>query len=56
MAISVVDMVEVARVMAEIKGGKISKWVSQENHEDIEVIDENGNRYVVEFHPATTQK
>jgi len=49
MAINVVEMVEVSRVMSEIKGGKIEKWVSEDTHEDIVVIDEKGNRYEVKY-------
>ncbi|MGE7983745.1 hypothetical protein [Solibacillus sp. NPDC093137] len=49
MAINVVEMLEISRVMQEIKGSKIEKWVSEETHEDIVVIDENGNRYEVKY-------
>lgn len=49
MAINVVEVLEVSRVMSEIKGGKIKKWVSEDTHEDIVVIDEKGNRYEVKY-------
>lgn len=49
MAIALTEMVEVSRVMGEIKGGKIEKWVSEDTHEDIVVVDENGNRYEVKY-------
>jgi hypothetical protein len=49
MAITATEMVEVSRVMAQIKGGQIEKWVSEDTHEDIVVVDENGNRYEVKY-------
>ena len=49
MAISVVEMVEVSRIMSEIKGSKIKKWVSEDSHEDIIVEDEDGNIYEVKY-------
>ena len=49
MAINVVEMVEVSRIMSEIKGGKIEKWVSEDTHEEIVVVDEFGNRYEVKY-------
>ena len=52
MAINVVEMVEVSRIMSEIKGSKIKKWVSEDNYEDIIVVDENGNRYEVKYFPV----
>ena len=49
MAINVVEMVEVSRIMSEIKGGNIKKWVSEDTYEEIVVVDEDGNRYEVKY-------
>ena len=49
MAIELKEMVEVSRVMSEIKGGTIEKWVSDDRHEDIVVVDKDGNRYEVKY-------
>ena len=49
MALNAREMLEVSRVMSEIKGGKIEKWVSEDAHEDIVVVDESGNRYEVKY-------
>lgn len=49
MAINAIEMVEVSRVIKEIKGGNIKKWVSEDTHEDIVVIDEKGNRYEIKY-------
>lgn len=49
MAIEIKEMVEVSRVMAEIKGGTIEKWVSEDSYEDIVVVDKEGNRYEVRY-------
>ncbi|AMW99225.1 hypothetical protein [Rummeliibacillus stabekisii] len=56
MAINMVEMVEVSRVMSEIKGGKIEKWVSEDTHEDIVVVDGNGNRYEVKYISANSNQ
>ena len=49
MAIALSEMLEVSRIMGEIKGGEIEKWVSEDNHEDIVVVDEKGNRFEVKY-------
>ena len=49
MAIELKEMVEVSRVMSEIKGGTIEKWVSDDTHEDIVVVDKDSNRYEVKY-------
>ncbi|WP_190323390.1 hypothetical protein [Rummeliibacillus sp. TYF-LIM-RU47] len=54
MAINIVEMVEVSRVMSEIKGGSIEKWISEDTHEDIIVVDEKGNRYEVKYISANS--
>lgn len=49
MAVNVEEMVEVSRVMTGIKGGIIEKWISEDTHEEIVVVDEKGNRYEVKY-------
>lgn len=55
MALPISELVEVSRVMSEVKGGKIEKWVSNDTHEEIVVADENGNKYEVKYISANNK-
>lgn len=51
MSISITEALEVARVVKEIKGGTIKRWVSEDSHEDIVIVDTDGNRYELKYYP-----
>lgn len=51
MALDAGEMLEVARIVKEIKGGVIERWCSEEDFEDIVVRDENNNRYEIKYYP-----
>ena len=55
MGISINEMYEVSRVVKEISGGKIEKWVSEDKHEDIVVVDEAGNIYEIKYISANNK-
>lgn len=52
MSITLTESVEITRILSEIKGSKIKRWVSEDTHEDIVVVDEKGNRYELKYYPA----
>lgn len=52
MSITLTEGVEISRILSEIKGSKIKRWVSEDTHEDIEVVDEKGNRFEIKYYPV----
>lgn len=46
------NMIKVSKALANIEGGIVKKWVSEDEYEDIVIVDKDGNTYEIKYKEA----